>query len=173
MCTEQLRVGNSCAATPRATFHTHLSTRGTQRGFSLVEAVLFIVVVSVALVVVLKAFEIANVGSADPVLRRQSLAIAQAMLEEIGYKPVADPGGGTPANRSEFDHVDDYNGFGMAGISTLDGMPLAGLEHYRVDVAVVPAAFGGVPPAAGRRFTVTVTDPSGQGLSLDGYKADY
>ena len=37
------------------------------------EVVLFIVVVSVALVAVLKAFDLANVGSADPVLRRQSL----------------------------------------------------------------------------------------------------
>jgi hypothetical protein len=59
-------------------------------GRFLIEAVMFIVVVSVALVVVLKAFDIANQGSADPLLRRQALAIAQSLLDEISAKPFGD-----------------------------------------------------------------------------------
>jgi MSHA pilin protein MshD len=149
-----------------------------------VEVVLFIVVVSVALVVVLKAFEIANVGSADPVLRRQSLAIAQGLLEEIRFKPFGSAAtddvlqGGfagpyTPANRQYFDDVDDYNGFTMTGITTLGNVALTGLGSYNASVAVTQATFGNVPASGGWRITVTVTDPAGRSISLDGYRADY
>ncbi len=99
------------------------TTRHTQHGVSLIEAVLFIIVVSVALTVVLKAFDIANQGSADPVLRRQSLAIAQSLLDEISCKDFANPSPGgyagpyNAATRNQFDDVKDYNGFNMAGIS--------------------------------------------------------
>jgi len=155
-----------------------------QQGFSLVEVILFIVVVSVALVVMIKAFTLANVGSADPVLRRQSLAIAQAMLEEISFKPFGSTAtddtsqGGfagpyTAANRQYFDDVDDYSGFAMSGITALDNTPLLGLGGYSVAVTVAQAAFGGVPAGAGWRITVTVTDPAGRSLSLDGYRANY
>ncbi len=156
-----------------------------QRGVSLIEAVLFIVVVSIALVVVLKAFDIANQGSADPVLRRQSLAIAQSLLDEISFKPfgsaatddVAQGGFAGPytsANRQWFDDVDDYNDFAMDdGIRSLDNTALTALGNYQARVAVVAAAFGAVPASAGYRITVTVTDPSGAQLALEGYRANY
>jgi len=153
-------------------------------GVSLIEAVLFIVVVSVALVVVLKAFDIANRGSADPVLRRQSLAIAQSLLDEISAKPFGDAdsddpvqggfaGPYTSVNRQWFDDVDDYNGFSMSGIRSLDNSVLTGLSNYQAAVAVTAAAFGMVPAGAGWRITVTVTDPAGAQLALDGYRANY
>ncbi|MDP2787776.1 MAG: pilus assembly protein MshD [Pseudomonadota bacterium] len=150
-----------------------------QQGVSLIEAVMFIVVVSVALVVVLKAFDIANQGSADPVLRRQSLAIAQSLLDEISFKNFANPSPGgyagpyNAATRSQFDDVMDYNGFNMAGISDLSGTAVVGLTGYRASVAVVAAAFGAVPSTAGYRITVTVIDPANNTLTLDGYRADY
>ena len=147
--------------------------RPQQTGFSLVEVILFIMVVSIALVVVLQAFSLANAGSADPVLRRQSLAIAQALLEEISYKPVTDPGGGSPANRAQFDHVDDYDGYTLSGIRSLDGTALSGLGSYQVSISVAQAAFGNVPLADGRRITVTVTDPAGRQLAMDAYRATY
>jgi len=155
-----------------------------QHGVSLIEVVLFIVVVSVALVVVLKAFDIANQGSADPVLRRQSLAIAQSLLDEISFKPFGDAAtddiaqGGfagpyTNANRQFFDDVDDYNGFSMNGIRSLDNTAVTGLSNYQVSIAVVAAAFGSVPASAGYRIAVTVTDPSGRQLALEGYRANF
>jgi MSHA pilin protein MshD len=158
--------------------------RRLQLGVSLIEAVLFIVVVSVALVVVLKAFDIANQGSADPVLRRQSLAIAQSLLDEISFKPFGDAttddvaqggfaGPYTSANRQYFDDVDDYNGFSMNGIRSLDNSALAGLSNYQASVAVAAAAFGSVPVSAGYRIVVTVTDPSGRQLALTGYRANF
>jgi MSHA pilin protein MshD len=154
------------------------------QGFSLVEVVLFILVVSVALVAVLNAFNLANVGSADPMLRRQSLAIGQALLEEISFKPFGnaatdDPGQGgfagpyTSANRARFDDMDDYNGFTLNGIRTLDNVEVSGLTLYQVSVAVVNAAFGNVPDTHGKRVTVTVTDPANNTLVLETYRADY
>ena len=152
-------------------------------GFSLIEAVLFMVVVGVALVVVLKAFEVANLGSADPVLRRQSLAIAQSLLEEIGLKAYSNPVGGyvshcgshdaiacNTATRNRFDDVMDYDGFSMKGIYDVAGDPVTGLSGYLASVAVTSATLGAAPAY---RFSVTVTDPSGHALALDGYRADY
>lgn len=164
--------------------HREIFLPGHEGGVSLIEAVLFIVVVSVALVVVLKAFDIANRGSADPVLRRQSLAIAQSLLDEISAKPFGDAASDDPAqggfagpytsaNRQWFDDVDDYNGFSMSGIRSLDNSVLTGLSQYQAAVAVAAAAFGTVPAGAGWRITVTVTDPAGAQLALDGYRADY
>jgi MSHA pilin protein MshD len=154
------------------------------KGFSLVEVILFMVVVSVALVAVIQAFNLANVGSADPVLRRQSLAIAQSLLEEINFKPFRsaatdDPlqggfaGPYTAANRAQFDDLEDYNGFSMTGISTLTNETVAGLQNHSASVAVTAAAFGGVPSGSGYRITVTVTDPASNTLAIDSYRAEY
>jgi len=156
-----------------------LSPLPPQTGVSLIEAVLFMVVVSVALAVLLKAFEQSAVASADPVLRRQSLAIAQSLLDEIRAKDFANPNPGGYAGpynaiaRSQFDDVMDYNGLALNGISDLSGAAVAGLGAYSARVAVAGAAFGGVPASAGWHITVTVTDPIGQTLALVGYRANY
>ena len=166
MCTKRLRVGPAAGINP-------------QLGVSLIEAVLFMVVVSVALVVLLKAFDQAAVASADPVLRRQSLAIAQSLLDEISFKDFANPSPGgyaepyNTATRNLFDDVMDYNGLTLAGISDLSGTAVAGLSGYTASVTVAAAAFGGVPANDGWHITVTVTDPSGKTLALDGYRANY
>ncbi len=150
-----------------------------EAGFSLIEAILFIVVVSVALAAVLQAFNQAAVASADPVLRRQSLAIAQSLLDEISFKAFSPPSPGgfagpyNAATRSQFDAVPDYNGLTLNGISDLSGTALAGLAGYTARISVAAAAFGSVPAAAGWRITVTVTDPAGRQIALDGYRANY
>ena len=53
------------------------------RGVSLVELIVFIVVVSVAVVGVLAAMNLATRASADPMIQKQALAIAEAVLEEV------------------------------------------------------------------------------------------
>ncbi|PKO45079.1 MAG: hypothetical protein CVU29_09195 [Betaproteobacteria bacterium HGW-Betaproteobacteria-22] len=57
------------------------------QGVTLVELVVFIVIISVALVGVLKVLEITNRGSADPLIRKQALAIAESLLLEIQQQP--------------------------------------------------------------------------------------
>ena len=54
-----------------------------QLGVTLVELVIFIVIISVALAGVLKVLEITNKGSADPLMRKQATAIAESLLSEI------------------------------------------------------------------------------------------
>jgi len=149
-----------------------------QSGISLVELILFMVIVGIAVAAVLQVYGVTARANADPLLRRQSLAIAQAMMEEISYKAPTNPPGGfsgpyTPANRWLFDDVVDYSGFAMAGITDLTNVPISGLENYQLNVAVVSAAFGPVPESHGLRFTVTVTDPTGEITLLEGYRASY
>jgi MSHA pilin protein MshD len=58
-----------------------------QRGLSLVEQIVFIVVVGVAVGGVLAAMNVATRGSADPMIQKQALAIAEAVLEEVQLQP--------------------------------------------------------------------------------------
>jgi MSHA pilin protein MshD len=58
-----------------------------QRGVSLVELVVFIVVVGIAVVGVLGAIGLGTRASADPMIQKQALAIAEALLEEVQLQP--------------------------------------------------------------------------------------
>ncbi|MCX7175577.1 MAG: type II secretion system protein [Proteobacteria bacterium] len=60
--------------------------RRSQLGLTLVELVMFIVIVSVALAGVLTVLNITAKNSADPLIRKQMLAIAEALLEEVQSK---------------------------------------------------------------------------------------
>lgn len=57
------------------------------RGLSLVELIVFIVVVSAAVAGVLGALNLATRASADPMIQKQALAIAEAVLEEVQLMP--------------------------------------------------------------------------------------
>lgn len=58
-----------------------------QRGLSLIELVMFIVIVSAALAGVLAVLNVTVRGSGDPMTRKQMLAIAEAIMEEVQAKP--------------------------------------------------------------------------------------
>jgi MSHA pilin protein MshD len=61
--------------------------RRRSRGITLVELIVFIVIVSVAVAGVLTALDIANRSSTDPMIQKQALAIAEALLEEVQLQP--------------------------------------------------------------------------------------
>lgn len=148
------------------------------RGFTLVEVIVLIVVVGAALAGVLLVLQNTVRGSADPQVRKQALAVAEALLDEIllaSYDPL--PGSGA---RASFDDVDDYAGYSTAGgMKDIEGNALAGLESYdvtSVTVSVVALSDTGatLPPVAeAKRITVTVSGPQGFGISLDGYRLRY
>jgi MSHA pilin protein MshD len=54
-----------------------------QGGLSLVELVMFMVIVSVAVVAVVQVMNLTVRGSADPLARKQALLIAESLLEEV------------------------------------------------------------------------------------------
>jgi MSHA pilin protein MshD len=58
-----------------------------ERGVTLVELIVFIVVVGTAAMGVLLAIDVANRSSADPMIQKQALAVAEALLEEVQLQP--------------------------------------------------------------------------------------
>lgn len=60
---------------------------GKQSGVSLIELVMFIVIVSIAVTGVLLVMSQTTAHSADPLIRKQALAIAESLLEEIELMP--------------------------------------------------------------------------------------
>ncbi len=58
-----------------------------QHGLTLIELIVFIVIVSVALVGVLTVINTTTKSSADPMIRKQMLAIAESLLEEVQLQP--------------------------------------------------------------------------------------
>jgi MSHA pilin protein MshD len=173
--------------------------RRPARGLSLIELLMFIGIVSIALAAVLRTFVQAGSTSADPLLRRQALAIAESLLEEVQLMPftfcdsedanvqtattaagcagAADASGPeadeTRTGLPSFDHVNDYHGFTMAGIRDLTGAAITGLENYSASVSVAAADLHTLAAAAGDvlRISVTVTGPGSTSLTLTGYRS--
>ena len=152
-----------------------------QQGISLIELVLFIVIVSVAVSGVLSVINVANTGSVDPLIHKQTLAIAESLLEEIELQNFASPTGGfqgepIQTNRNSFDDIADYNGFSTIGVFPADGslVVVPGLGAYNVNVAVDNVGVDwGIAGAEAVSITVTVTPPSGNPLTTIGYRFNY
>ncbi len=169
------------------------------RGLTMIELVVFIVVVGAALAGVLRVFVTATASSADPMLRRQALAIAESLMEEVQLMPftfcdsedanvetatstagcasapeaLGPEAGETRFAGPPFDNVNDYHGYTMnGGIVDITNTPVAGLGGYSASVSVAPAALNTLTAASGDalRITVTVTGPGGVSVALDGWR---
>lgn len=152
-------------------------TSKSQQGISLVELILFIIIVSIALTALLSVLNITTIGSVDPLMRKQALAIAESLLEEVELQDFSNPvggvaGGGVVANRGSFDDVFDHNGINTTA-NVITG--IAELASYSVNITVInpAAAWGTIPAIDVAQITVTVTDPSGQTLQAVGYRVNY
>jgi MSHA pilin protein MshD len=152
-----------------------------QRGFTLLELIVFIIVISIGFVGILSVFNVTGLRSADPMQQKQMLTIAEGMLSEILLKDYDDANGGcTPAttpscrpgnvlDRQNYNDVSDYDTFASTGIYRIDGSAIAELTAYNLRVSVTTTTLGGV---AAKLVTVTVTN-AGNSLSLDGYRTSY
>jgi MSHA pilin protein MshD len=147
--------------------------RRGQHGFTLIEMVLAIVVLGTGLAGVLLAFNAVTRGSGDAALRKQMLAIAEEMMEEITLKPYAVAANSAPAPcaRDSYNDLSDYDGYSTNGqVCSLDGTPLPALAAYSVAVSVSVAPLAGM--AAAKKIVVTVRRGS-DSLSLTGWRSDY
>ncbi len=159
-----------------------------QSGVTLLETIVFIVVVSIALAAVVRVYtqvstvdvdgSIRSRNLVDPALKTRALELAQAKLDEIlsrkfdentptGGVPHCNSTGGTAcagiAVDSDFDDVGDYNG-------TTDTTH----PNHSITVSVVEAgAELGLSAEHARRITVTVTVPSGSPIQLSAYKVNF
>jgi MSHA pilin protein MshD len=151
-------------------------------GFTLIESIVIIVVISIAAVGLLGVFSTSVRHSVDPMLRMQATAVAQGYLEEAMLKAFTDPDqvetGSCEAGegRSTYDDVQDYNcvNDNIDGTGALDqsGNPLPGLGAYNVDVNVGGGVIGGVPT---QRIDVIVTHDTqaGAAITLTGHRTGY
>lgn len=171
--------------------------RRAQRGLSLIELVMFTVVVGIALAAMLQVFVQSTTASADPQIRRQALAIAESMLEEVQLmaatfcdpddanvetaasaagcaalaESIGPEAGETRYAAPQFDNVNDYHGFSMSGVRDITNTAVSGLEGYSVSVAVANAALGSIGAAGDAlKITVTVTGPGNTSVSLQGWR---
>jgi len=172
-----------------------------QSGISLIEVIVFIVIVSVGVAGLMSVLNSSVLHGADPMLRKQALAVAEALLEEVesmpftdcdpnGYDPVAgtctlaegmgpEPGEVRGSLATPFDNVNDYNNFNLPGGGTDIGGSVVVPAGYSAKVSVTQdAAFGAtgafLPAADALRISVTVSyNGGGDSITLEGYRTRY
>lgn len=150
----------------------------SQRGITLLETIVFMVVVSVALGGVLVAYNESMVSSVDPAIKIKALEKAQATMDLILTRKFDEntPAGGVPACNSssgntclgiaadsDYDDVGDFNGY-------TDNSD----TNYPISVTVVEAGGAlGLNANAARRINVTVATPDGKSIVLSAYKVNF
>jgi len=168
-----------------------------QRGVTLIELVISIVILSLALVAVLNGFSRSIEHSADPLWRNKTLKLAQLYLDEIlsknydhntpvgGVPVVSSPGCSTMGpeageTRATFNDVDDYHNYGLT--NPADAVPsslVAPLDssysQYRVTVSVQcdGASVNASANNQAKKITVTITPPEQSAMSFSVYRGNF
>ena len=149
-----------------------------QRGFTLIELVIFIVVVSAGLAGILSVMNAVGKTSVDPLVRKQAISMADSILEEILLKSFNDPDGTNvgETGRADWDNVADYDGKTKTDFALLP----AELARYAIGIEVVDdtTTLGTV---ASKRVTVTITQiidtipvvVFGEAVRVTGYRTNY
>ena len=161
--------------------------KSSHRGFTLIELIIFIVVVSAGMAGILSVMNTVVKSSADPVVRKQALAIADSIMEEVLQKEFCDPdtvdkstqpqtcGVQTvEAARADKDDVSDYHAQTQTLFNSASsgGWPPA-LDGYNVTIAVVgDTTVIGTAALPAKRVTVTVSRGT-ESVALVGYRGNY
>jgi MSHA pilin protein MshD len=160
--------------------------RRRQAGLTLIELIVFIVIVTTAVAGILTVMNITVKSSADPMIRKQAMAIAEAILDEVLARDFANPAGGytessgTCANRALYDDVSDYHCFNAGSVNRIDGSETLGassiatLSGYAasVDIDATTAALGLTAGTQVKTVTVVVTG-NNETITLRGYRTNY
>jgi len=169
-----------------------------QRGLTLIELVITIVVLGIALSALVSALTTGIGRSAQPMWEGKALELTQAYLDEILAKKFDDQtplGGGqvlvaaspcTASNEGQarllFDDVDDYHGVTDAPpVLTDTGVDMSRYANYQVDITVACAGTQlGSSNASlltdntlAKRITVSVSVPSGEVRNVSVYKGNF
>lgn len=152
-----------------------------QLGFTLIELMLFIVIVGVATTGLFAAINSSVVNNVNPLFQVRALELAQAQMDEIFGKRYDDtsPLGGFPPcgssettpviaptcdssdSKTDLSDVDDYHGF--------NSVP-AGYDGYTMNVTVVSVDLGGRPT---KLITVTVDSAASTPVILSAYRGNF
>ena len=174
---------------------TFAGTSRSKTGFTLIELVITIVVISIALAAMLGAFSGAMTHSADPMWRNKTIKLAQLYLDEILSKRFDEnsPVGGVPASattsctsigadgaetRATYDDVDDFHNTTASAPVGASGALDASYDNYLIAVEVACDNAGGAVNSSGsdihaKRIKVSVTPPGQSTMVFYAYKGNY
>lgn len=159
------------------TFFYNSTRYRVQSGFTLVELVIAIVVISLALAGLMGGYSNLMVRSADPLIYQQAVQAANSLMAEVAGKSFpASPGTCTGAggDRDDYDDVCDFNGYSSSSISDIAGND-ANLTGYSVSVAVSAAGtdLPGLAINDAVRIDLTVSHPLNGSFTLSSYRVNY
>lgn len=178
--------GKSCAIAPAEVLDpSHKCS--PQRGVTLIELILTIVITSVAVAGVLGAFSLVTGRSADPLLQSRATALGQLYMDEIMaryYNPETSIGGvpkedgcviqsGASENRDQFRSVDQYDGLEDPPefVASEFGEQYSG---FSVQVEVQCAGDEvGLREDDAKRIDITVTDPRDRETVISAYRGNF
>jgi MSHA pilin protein MshD len=146
----------------------------SESGVSLIELIMYIVIVSVAMAGILQVMNANTTFSADPLVKKQARAVAESLLEEIELQSFATIA--NAAGRQNFNDVMDYDGYATTGVFPANGAAVAvsGLGDYNVAVAVSAVVWGNIPSTSAIQITVTVNNlNASQVVEAIGYRVGY
>lgn len=132
-----------------------------QRGMTLIEVVIAIVVLGICVASGLSLLSWVSMRSASAMTRSQATAVASAYLENILSQP--------------YGNIAGYNNIDHPGARDANGNAIAELQNYRVRVDVNTNSTLGVAPndVPATRVDVTVTDPTGARTQITGYRTSF
>lgn len=146
-----------------------------QRGITLIELIVTIVIIGIALAGVLGVLSATASRSANSFVDDEATLVAESYLNEILDKPFS-----TDATVSSCARLDMYSGnydkLSNAGVQDVCGNSVSNLGGYNVTVSVAASTLGPpgkrVPAKQSELVTVAVTAPSGDTIRLSGYRVN-
>lgn len=156
-------------------------------GFTLIETMVFIVVVSIALGALMQVYSQGVSQSVDPIVRVRLLELAQSKLDEVVARKYDHntPSGGVPACNSvggatctavlgpEGSESCDVPA-GLNDVDDFNGCTDAPYTNYSRTVAIYTAGTDlGLAAGNAKRIEVTVTLSGGESLTLSSYRANF
>lgn len=157
------------------------------KGFTLVEMVMTIVIISIALVASLQAFSTISGRSADGMVQTRTLDLAQLYLDEIlNHRFDEDTGTfGIPTYtgacritddgeaREDYDDVDDFNDVSNEIPSFIDSSIASEYNGFRVSISVSCANSIGINSGGAKLIQISISNPIGQTSVFAAYKGNY
>lgn len=156
-----------------------MSTR--QGGFTLVETVIFIVIVSVAVAAITMQFSQNVQHSASPLLRQKAIVLAQFYMDRmqtVRWDENTPVGGGATAGQST-PGVDGGEACGLATIDDFDDFDCFSAfdlgDGFTLDITVTNGSGGwdAIPATEYKQAVINVATPAGETLSVTLLRADY
>jgi MSHA pilin protein MshD len=139
------------------------TARRRQQGVTLVELIMFMVIVAIALGGILQVMRLTTANSADPLRRKQALLIAEALLEEVRqagftYCDPSSDNADTAANANECTVKENWGNEVAAALRPYDNVN---------DYVVAP----NTPNAAFNGGGATLLDALARPMNVAGYSA--